>query len=169
MIHRQETTLREGRAYKFKTRPVDPYDAFRGRYVALAYEQDHAPWRGGTNDLIRRGQGYARIEDGADGFAVVRDVGLDLPATGEILKVQVNYRGWGTNTAMAYFTMPFDRYYMEETKAPQAESIYRERNRRGRANPNTYVVVHIHKGHAALGELYVDGQPIHELLAQPPK
>ena len=36
MIARREFTLRNGRVYKFKTAPVDPYDAFRGRFVALA-------------------------------------------------------------------------------------------------------------------------------------
>ena len=33
-----ENTLRNGRQFMFRTKPVDPYDAFRGRYVTLAFE-----------------------------------------------------------------------------------------------------------------------------------
>ena len=32
MIIRRELTLRRGRVCRFLTAPVDPYDAFRGRY-----------------------------------------------------------------------------------------------------------------------------------------
>lgn len=38
MIFEQNQILTEGTAYKFKTRPIDPYDPFRGRYVTLAFE-----------------------------------------------------------------------------------------------------------------------------------
>ena len=167
MIHRQETTLSQGRAYKFKTRPVDPYDAFRGRYVALAFEQEHAPWRG-TNPVPYRVRGYAGVVEGPDGFAVVREVSQQPPATGDFFKVQVN-PGWGTNTGMAYFTMPFDRYYMEETKAPQAERAYWEQsNRRGQTNLSTYAVVRVRNGHAALADLYLAGKPINQHVKSQP-
>ncbi|MGH8446703.1 MAG: GDYXXLXY domain-containing protein, partial [Solimonas sp.] len=33
-----EMTLRSGARYYFRTAPVDPADAFRGRYVALNFE-----------------------------------------------------------------------------------------------------------------------------------
>lgn len=40
MIVQRETVLTQGRVYKFKTAPVDPVDAFRGRYVALRFEEE---------------------------------------------------------------------------------------------------------------------------------
>ena len=40
MIWRHERTLREGRVFLFHTRPVDPADAFRGRFVWLGLEPD---------------------------------------------------------------------------------------------------------------------------------
>ena len=167
MIHRQELTLREGRAYKFKTRPVDPYDAFRGRYVALSFEQNQAPWPGGTQvESARHGKAYARIEEGTDGFAVVREVTPQPPNAGEFMKVQVSYAGWGTNAGTMYFTMPFDRYYMEETKAPKAERAYWANNRRGQTNENTFAVVRIRNGHAALEYLFVAGKPIAEFVRE---
>lgn len=162
MIHRQETTLREGRPYKFKTAPVDPYDAFRGRYVALRFEQDHAPWRG-TNQTSYRVKAYALVEEGADGFAVVRGVFPTPPVPGDYLKVQVNY---AEPTNSVYFMMPFDQYYMEETQAPKAERAYRDNNRR--TNVNTYAVVRVKDGYSALEELYLNGMPMREFLRQQP-
>lgn len=34
----KENTLKKGSVHKFRTRPVDPYDPFRGKYVSLALE-----------------------------------------------------------------------------------------------------------------------------------
>ena len=147
MILQREATLRHGRAYKFRTRPVDPVDAFRGRYVQLGFEQDHAPWGGG--EVGRGVTGYARVEENADGFAVVRAVSPEPPMQGDFFKVQVSYAGWGTNAGTAYFRMPFDRFFLEETKAPAAERAYWEHNRRGQTNATTYALVRVKHGDAA--------------------
>jgi uncharacterized membrane-anchored protein len=164
MITSREATLRHGRAYKFRTRPIDPYDAFRGRYVWLGFEQDHAPWRGETT-AVAGTKAYAFIQEGPDGFAMVREVRAQPPADGEYLEVRVGYPGWGTNSSSVYFTLPFDRYYMEETKAPGAERAYRQhQNTRGQTNQNTYAVVRIRHGDAVLENLYVGGKPIAEAL-----
>ena len=40
MIARREMTLRNGVVCRFLTAPVDPYDAFRGRYVALNFAEN---------------------------------------------------------------------------------------------------------------------------------
>ncbi len=44
-IVQAERTLKTGTLYRFRTAPVDPYDAFRGRYVRLefALENQHHP------------------------------------------------------------------------------------------------------------------------------
>jgi uncharacterized membrane-anchored protein len=161
MILKREITLRHGRAYLFRTRPVDPYDAFRGRYVWLGFEQDHAPWHADKR-AVYKNKVYAVIEVAPDGFAVVREVRPQPPAVGEYLEVRVNH--WGWNSDSVYFTMPFDRYYMEETKAPAAEQAYWEHNRRGQTNQNTYAIVRIRNGESVLENLYVDGKPIAEFL-----
>jgi len=162
MILRREATLRLGRTYKFRTRPVDPVDAFRGRYVWLGFEQDHAPMVGGQ---LERGMiGYARVETGEDGFAAVRAVSAVPPKEGDYFKVRMTYPGWGSNAGAAHFNMPFDRFYLEETKAPAAERAYWEHNRRGQTNLATYAVVRVHEGDAALMELYVGGRPVAEYV-----
>ena len=37
LIYEQENILASGTIYKFPLAPVDPYDAFRGKYLALSY------------------------------------------------------------------------------------------------------------------------------------
>jgi uncharacterized membrane-anchored protein len=169
MIAQREATLRLGRAYRFRTAPVDPYDAFRGRFVWLGYEQNHARWRGEA-EPSPRSMAYALVEEGQDGFAFIREVELRPPTSGDFVRVEQVYRGWGTNSGVVYFTLPFDRYYMEETEAPRAERAYSEHsNRRGQTNHNTYAVVRIKDGDAVLENLYVDAQPITEILRHQPK
>ncbi len=166
MIARREATLRLGRAYKFRTAPVDPYDAFRGRYVWLGFEQNQARWNGET-EVIPRTKAYALVEEGADGFALIREIGPQPPKSGDYIRVEQVYRGWGTNSAVVHFTLPFDRYYMEETAAPKAERVYWEQvNRRGQTNHNTFAAVRIRDGDAVLKDLYVDGRPITEFVQQ---
>jgi uncharacterized membrane-anchored protein len=163
MIARRETTLRLGRTYKFRTAPVDPYDAFRGRYVWLGYEQNRARWSGESEPGSFR-TAYALVEEGRDGFAVINQVMPQPPKSGDYVKVGRVYRDWQTNSVV-HFTLPFDRYYMEETKAPKAEHAYREHlNRRGQTNDNTYAVVRIKSGEAVLEDVYVDGKPIAEFI-----
>jgi uncharacterized membrane-anchored protein len=166
MITRHAATLRNGHPYKFRTRPVDPSDAFRGRYVWLGFEQDHARWHGETNPVYRH-KTYACVEEGPDGYAVIRELTSQPPATGDWLRVQTTYQGWGTNAAFTYFSLPFDRYYLEEGKALNAEKAYRQhQNRRGQTNENTYAVIRIWNGESALESLYIGGKPVAEVLPE---
>ena len=38
MIFNKEAVLAQGKDYRFKTAPIDPYDPFRGKYIDLYYE-----------------------------------------------------------------------------------------------------------------------------------
>ncbi len=71
MIVGEERVLRDGRQLKLQTRPVDPADFFRGRYVALGFAVEEVP-----RELVR-GQFdpdeacYLELREGAGGFAEV--------------------------------------------------------------------------------------------------
>ncbi len=47
-IVKSELALRTGEAFRFRIQPVDPVDAFRGRYVAIRFAVERAP---ATDDL----------------------------------------------------------------------------------------------------------------------
>ena len=157
MILRRETTLHEGRLFKFRTAPVDPYDAFRGRYVALSIEGLDVPVPSGV-ELTRNQRVYVRIEEGEDGFAKLASITLDRPDGDAYVQARTAWPRSGT----VRLRVPFDRYYMDEEDAPEAERAYREHS--GRGKRDAYVAVRVKKGFAVIEELYVGGEPIGEFV-----
>jgi uncharacterized membrane-anchored protein len=154
MIHQRELTLRDGHAYKFRTQPVDPYDAFRGRFVALRLEPNSVA----TNAVIEHGTTvYVTLAEGPDGFAKFTGVSREPPVERDYLKVRTAWSSGGTVSLL----LPFDRFYMEENAAPEAERAYREHSRQGGAR-DAYVIVRVRDGQGVIENLYVAGQPIAE-------
>ena len=159
MILSRERTLAQGEAFKFRTAPVDPYDAFRGRYVSLRIENAEAAWPQAKAPTYGQTV-YATIETGADGFARFGAASLSRPKDKPYLKVQA---GVATDKGGITLQLPFDRFYMEETKAPAAEQAYREHNRRGAQD--AYVVLRVRDGAGVIENLFVGGKPIAEAAA----
>jgi len=155
----KELVLRQGTVHRFLAAPVDPADPFRGRYVALRLAENEAPWSG-SEDLSSGQTVYAAIGISTNGFSCFTAASLTPPATGDYIKAHVRY----AYSDKISLTLPFDRYYMRETLAPEAEKAYRS-SLRDRARP-TYITVRVKSGTAVLEALYIDGKPVHEYLKQ---
>lgn len=97
LVFRHYNTLVMGEDYKFIVVPYDPYDPFRGRYVALRVEQ--FSYSEGT---------YALLDRDEQGFAVVSGWSAFKPKVGDYAK-----------------NLELNRYYMNEAMAPEAERIQR--------------------------------------------
>lgn len=165
LIARGQATLEQGTAYRFRTAPVDPLDPFRGRYVALDFEAAQvkvAPSR----DYERGERLYAPIAVDAEGYARLLPPLPAPPAQGDWLPVVVQWRDAGN---LLRLRLPFDRYYMDERLAPEAERAYLAGNPRRAAGDGqnarpTYVSVRVRSGYAVLEELYIDGRLVRERL-----
>lgn len=158
MIYKRETTLQQGELFKFKTIPVDPYDAFRGRYVALNYEEStvNGYW---PADQYRRGRiAYAILERNAEGYAQIVDVHLARPDNQVFLEVRIRF----VQVNSLSLSLPFDRYYMDEFEAPLAERAFAWQPD-GR-QLSAYAITRVHNGFGVIEELIVDEQPIREWL-----
>lgn len=149
-IQLYEKTLHEGTAFKFRTAPVDPYDAFRGRYVALRFDTNNAQW---SEKLpAENGQKvFVIVEKGPDGFAHFTTASAQRPANGDYLEVKVTYI-MGSEGVMV--EVPFDRFYMEETVAPQAEAVYREHST-ARSERDAYAMIRIRQGLGVIEQVYI--------------
>jgi uncharacterized membrane-anchored protein len=157
LIIQQEDILATGQEFKFKTAPVDPFDAFRGRYVALSLENTHLEKP--DNVKVSAGQTvFVLIENDPDGFARFAKIAAVAPAAAPYLKCRVSH--FYKNDV--YFEVPIDKYYLQETKAPKAEALYRRHNARNKQDG--FIVVAIKKGNAVIKGLYLGGKPIEELL-----
>lgn len=157
MIVKRESALRNGVPFRFKTAPVDPYDAFRGRYVSLRVEADNAARPKGVN--LRPGQNiYAHIVVDETGYAKISQITVQKPKNSDFLTANVRY----SSGDEVFLDLPIDRYYMNEAAAPRAEQVYREFS--GRNNNDAYVTVRIKDGFAVVEGLYIGGRRIEEVL-----
>ena len=155
-IYQYENVLAHGKIFKFETMPVDPYDLFRGRYVALLFKAEQ------TNQYQhpRGPKVYMTLTVNAEGFAELERVS-DEPIKGE----NVITGRWGYNGSIQF---PFGHYFMEENAAPEAERVWRETWRRN-SGQKTWAQVRVRNGKAVLEGLYIDGVRIKEFLRKPKK
>jgi uncharacterized membrane-anchored protein len=157
MITRWESTLRHGDLFKFKTAPVDPYDAFRGRYVALRLDSSTVMLT--TNQIPpARGPINAVVATNADGFAYFSEVRVDKPQGQPFIRANVSY----VTGDQVTLDLPIDRFYMNELLAPEAEQAYRENS--VRTNQITYVLVRVRNGDAVIENLMVGDVSMEDFL-----
>ncbi len=141
MIWGKYDVLKNGEEVKIKVAPIDPYDAFRGRYVSLWYDDDLS---------YEQSQGkYGVLEIDEDGFAMVK----------KVVKEQPKDQLYLTSENEDYFYIPLDRYYMEETLAPKAEEMIS-------GEKEAYVTIRIKGDKSVLSGLYIDGKPVEEILTK---
>ena len=161
MILDREEIIATGQEYRFKTAPVDPYDPFRGRYITLNFQQIRVPvtnlsdWKAG--DKV-----YAVLGTDEEGFAKFTTALKSPPDTDQdYLATQVEYVINGDDKGLL-LRLPFNRYYMEEFKAPAAEQAYRDARRD--AEKRGYALVAIKEGKAVLKDVLIEGVPIKEYI-----
>ena len=159
MIFGQERVLREGRQLKFQTRPVDPADVFRGRYVALGFTAEQVP-----RELVRGhfdpdDRAYLELREGTNGYAEIVALHKEKPDGDLVLAVTVNH----ITPPMVGVELPFNRYYMDEHEAPRAEAVYRDR---ASVPTEAWAAVRVFRGKGVIEELYVGGKPVRQLLRE---
>jgi|WetSurMetagenome_2_1015567.scaffolds.fasta_scaffold00025_4 uncharacterized membrane-anchored protein len=155
MIQSVEDVLNSGTRYRFTTEPIDPVDAFRGRYVELRFTAESCTC--GTGERFKEGTtAFAALANDSGGFAHVSRLSHRRPETGDFFKVKVNRAGEGN----ASITFPFDKFFVDEDLAPRVETLYREHNLRGKQD--SYAVVRVKNGRAVMEDLIVGGLPVRE-------
>jgi len=157
MIWDREDILDTGTEYKFRTAPIDPNDPFRGKYISLNYQEN---WLELTDDADwERGETvYVLLSKDEGGFANIASVSKERPTgKGDFLKAKVSFIS-GDQPKRLVIDYPFDRFYMEETKAKEAEKTYFESLRD--SSQVTYSLVNIKNGEAVLKDVLIDGVSI---------
>ena len=160
MVIEQEDVLKTGVAFKFETTPIDPYDPFRGKYVVLGFKNDQidvgedSTWRSG--DKV-----YVSIKNDVNGFAEISSVSNEPPTKESYFKASVDWVHKDDDKYFVYIDFPFDRFYMGEFKAQDAEDAHRDA---ARDSTNvTYALVYIKGGKAVLDDVLINDVSIREL------
>lgn len=159
MILKRESVLKHGQSFKFKVAPVDPFDAFRGRYVAIRIEGDKIPLRG-RKDFEYGQKAYALIKTNQDGFSSFVDITKVRPQNEPYMEVILGY----TSKENIELEFPIDRYYMEEKAAPKAERLYQQHTRRSNDKRDAYIQIKIKDGFPVIEQLYVGGMRIEDAV-----
>lgn len=161
VVYRYEHAIASDNVYKFRTAPVDPNDPFRGKYIRLRYEINSFETKDESWDSYETG--YAYFSKDKDGFAVLETLEKQpfSDSKFDYIKVETN----GHYNGSVHFTLPLNRYYMEESKAYDAEVLARELNRNGKAD-DIYAEVHIENGTHVLTDIIVNGVSMKDAVAK---
>ncbi len=145
-IVRQEFVREQGTDWRLRLLPVDPADPFRGRYLALRFaieDRSYAlPAPGGPEPL------YARLGRDAGGFGVIDGFTGDRTEPG-VLRVE-RVRG-----AADRIRLPWNRYYVNERRAPAIEDEVRRAMQTGGRDPPVYATLRVAGGDAVITGLWI--------------
>ncbi len=161
MILDRNELLSSGELYKFITAPVDPNDPFRGKYVALEFENNNFD-TGVEDDLILGEQVFVIIINNQQGYAEIQSYSKNKPESIQnYLEVTVNRINVTDEIQKVFIDYPFDRFYLEEFQAEKAEEVYIEalNDRSSKA----WAEVFIKDGQAVLQDVLIEGQSLRTL------
>ena len=161
MIWGSEATLTQGEPIKIRCQPVDPADPFRGRYVVLTLDMGEARVPEGTDPEGMPENAYVTLEPDGQGFMRWGEALPSKPASGLYVYTTV-YPYWSEENPVVTVEPPFDRFYMNEAIAPEAERIYFEQLRE--APQNCSVAARVLDGVVVAEELYLDNTPVVEYV-----
>jgi hypothetical protein len=168
-VWRHEAALRFGETLRFKTAPIDPHDAFRGRYVALRLDEFGKSFKMDSKPGFRKGQRIFLAlgpSTNAPGFSAVTAITAAPPHGAPYAEAIFNWALDNGQSHTVYFDgLPATRYYMPEKLAPAAEAAYNAALRRGGAT-NAVAIVKARKGVVVVADVLVDGVPLAEIAKE---
>lgn len=161
VIRNREDVLSTGRPFKFRTAPRDPNDYLRGKYIFLNFNENEFEATGGKE--WKRGEEiYVSLGTDSAGFAKIISIATNSnQSKGDYIKARVDYMGYEMPKKV-FVEWPFERFYMEESKAPLAEAAYNKT--RVDTSMTSYALVKVKKGEAVLENVYINDKPIENYI-----
>ena len=166
MIFHQEDILNNGKLWKFKTAPVDPNDPFRGKYIFLNFDQNRFQIK--NKDTWHSGQTiYANLVADEKGFAKVKSISSTPPDNTDYMTMKVNYiADYEPPKIIIWLDFPFDRFYVNENKAAEAERIYVESVATEANKKEAYALIALKDGEGVIKDVLIDNISIKVLAAK---
>lgn len=178
LFHPVRTILRfsfpkeKGVGYRFRVTAYDPYDPMRGRYVRLNLS-DMGKVRLPKKNLNLANQArktfFAVLEKTPDGKAKIIDLvseRKEIPAGRHFLPVQYLWfhreydarKKKRLKNGTHFIRLPFERFYLNERKAPEAENLLRNRNSKAEL-----IVILYPDGIYQVKDLVINGKSVRKL------
>lgn len=163
MIIKSEHIEKNGIANKLKTAPIDPSDPFRGRYITLNFFDDDLIIDGESH-WERGDEVFVSFENDTSGYAKIMSISDARPINyANYIRTKISYSQYlkSKDQTRILIDYPFDRFYMQESKAPHAERLY---NDQMRDSVVVYGLLMVQDGDYILKDVIYDGQPINDYV-----
>ena len=161
MIFQKERVIAQGTAYKFRTAPIDPNDPFRGKYITLSFNETGVKVEN-AEEWNNADEVYVYLTTDSSGYAMIQSIAKEQPkGRNDYIKANIDYILTDTLSTV-FVRYPFDRFYMEESKAPVAETIYNEAAID--SNQVAYALVMVMNGDAVVRDIFIDDVSITEVI-----
>lgn len=145
MIVQKEAVRDQGAELRLRLLPVDPADPFRGRYLALRFAVEEPGYDLPPGDSAPL---FARFGRDAEGWDVIEGFTTDGKQPG-VLRVE-RVRGSGNR-----IRVPWNRYFVNERRAPAIEDEVRRAMRPGADAPPVYATLRVAGGDAVITGLWI--------------
>lgn len=162
MILGKQDVLKNGKEFKFKTRPIDPNDPFRGKYIILNFQGGEFLLDSAIEWTYPE-QFYAVVNEDEQGFAEISNISVEAPTqTQDYFLVQGRGSNIADNGTLIFLEYPFGKFFMEESKAYEAEVAVRESS--ADTTQITYALVAVKAGDSALKDVFINDVPLREVV-----
>jgi uncharacterized membrane-anchored protein len=162
MIRSNENVLKNGKVFRFQTQPIDPNNPFIGKYIWLNFKE--TDFNTISKDSFKNGDDiYVLIVNNSAGFAKIAGISKLKPTvTADYIKAECNYAERNGDTVSVSIDYPFTKFYMDEYKAPKAETEYRKANLD--TSRTTFALVAILNGDAVIKDVMIDNRSVKSIV-----
>lgn len=158
MLFQLENTRNQGALFRLELNAYDPYDMFRGNYLALSFKEDRIKTPLGP--LQWNEKFYVKlINDKNTGFARPVEVARTFPGGDNWVKV--NNSGGSVmeeDDTMLLFSFMQERYFMSEVKIKKAEQALRSAT--ADSNRKCWAEMRVKNGITILTDVKIDGKSL---------
>ncbi len=158
MLLNLETTRNNGTVFRLELKAYDPYDMFRGNYLALGFTEDRV--KAPKMALQWNEKFYVKlITDRKTGFARPVEVSRTFPGGDNWVQVR-NSGGSVRDEAdtMLLFSFIQDRYFMNEEGVKKAELALRKAT--ADSNRSCWAEMRVKNGITILTDVKIDGKSL---------
>lgn len=162
-IWQHERVIARGTLVRIECGAPDPYDPLRGRYLAVRPAQSSVskpegfPLGGGKVPV------WATLEAGDDGLSRVKSLSLEPVSGPTVISLTARFSGTSNGTDVIWLKWPFDRFYLNERLAPDADKLVAERLQAGE---KPVAEIRLFHGQAVLTDVLIDGVSIRQVAKQ---
>jgi hypothetical protein len=161
-VWQHERIIAQGAAVRLECAAPDPYDPFRGRFLAVRPAEIERPAPSGMPEGITVPVWATLVAD-EHGLSRIASLALE-PVSGPTvirLAARLSEERNGVKTVMIRW--PLDRFYLNERLAPNADRLFAERLR---GDKPPVAEIRLLDGKAVLTDVLLDGVSIRETVKQ---